>query len=217
MREIDIEKWNRKVHYECFSSYDKPTFSIAVRLDVTKLVEYTKSTGTHYFSNFLYVVSKCLNNIPEFRLRIVDGTVVEFDSIAPNYIVMNNEGVIVTCRSEMCNSYREFYHNNRADIEQAKKPVRKENFNASDTNDAFYISCLPWVDLVAMSNPYNYADAYNTSIPRLTWGKYVPECGRYRMTMDISVHHGLMDGYTVALAFNCIQQALDNIEDFFAD
>ncbi|MBR5273482.1 MAG: hypothetical protein IKU25_08870 [Clostridia bacterium] len=215
MREIDIEKWERKVHYECFSQYDRPTFSVAVRLDVTKLVEYTRSTGTSYFTNFLYIASRCLNDITEFRLRILDGKVVEYDKISPSFIVMNNDNVIVTCYSELSECYQDFYKHTRENIEKAQIPEKRESFNTVVTkNDVFFVSCLPWIDFVAASNPYNNRDEFATSIPRLLWGKYVREGDRYVMTMDISVHHALMDGYHVSKGFMDIQKALDNVEDF---
>lgn len=216
MREIDIEKWDRKVPYECFSKYDKPTFSVAVRLDVTKLVEYTKRTNTSYFTNFLFIASKCLNAIREFRIRIVDDKVVEYDKISPSFIVMNDDNVIVTCHTELTDSYDEFYNANRKDIARAEKPDGRKTFNSGTKNDVFYVSCLQWVDFISAQHPYDFKDDPNTSIPRLIWGKYVREGDRYAMTFDISAHHALMDGYHISKGFMDIQKALDNVEEFFS-
>ena len=46
MKEIDVATWKRKAPYENFVNYSNPVFSMTVRLDVTKLVEYSKQTST---------------------------------------------------------------------------------------------------------------------------------------------------------------------------
>lgn len=219
MKEIDVKSWSRKAHFECFSAYTNPTFSLAVRLDVTRLVEYSKRTSTSYFTNFLFIVTKCLNQTEGFLRRLTkDGRVVEFDVIHPSYIVMNDENVIVTQRSDASFCYDEFYKRVRSDVEKAKKELDREKFNEDDQPiDLFYTSCLPWVDFRAMSNPYDFKNPSQTSIPRLTWGKFVQVGDRYEMTLDICAHHALLDGQHMAQAFLNIQKALDDVENFFKE
>lgn len=216
MKKIDIDSWKRKVPYENFVSYTNPVFSLSTRLDVTKLCERCTKEKTSFFVDFLYLVVKCLNSIEEFRLRIKNNEVVLYDEIHPSYIVLTDEGVIVTCRTEICNSYSEFYKNARADIAAARK--RKNNdseFNFNKENNCYYISSMRWVDLVSVSNPYDLKNNDASSIPRLTWSKFVEENGRKKMTFDISVHHALIDGEPVCRGFIKIQEALNHIEKFF--
>ena len=215
MKEIDINTWKRKALYECFSAYDHPVFNIAVRTDVTNLVEFCKKRELSFFTAFLYVVSACLNGIEDFRLRIMpDGKVVLFDKIDPSFVVMNDCGVIVTCPTPMEDGFSRFYKTARDNIEKARKGDLPPSFNKTDRRDLFYISCMPWADFCAVGNPYNMKDASSTSIPRLTWGRYSSENGRLLMTLDISVHHALMDGLPVTQGFNAVQAALDDIENF---
>lgn len=126
---------------------------------------------------------------------------------------MSDSGVILTCRSEMRDNYAEFYANVRNDIENTKKSGNSANaFNVTRDNNYFFISCMPWTDLMSVNNPYDLKDAENSSIPRLTWGKAVNENGRMKMMMDISAHHALIDGEPVCRAFNIIQNSLNDIE-----
>ena len=214
MKEIDVSKWKRKTPYECFSKYSNPVFSMTVRLDVTDLVQLSKRTKTSFFANFLFVVTKCLNSIEDFRLRITDDKVVVYDVITPSYIIMNDNGVIVTNQTEFTEDYKEFYQRVRNDIEEAKQNLGQKSFNKQGQNDVFYISCVRWVDFVGLNNPYNIPDASQTSIPRIAWGKYVEENGRLKMSLDISAHHALMDGFELSQGFISIQNALSNIEEF---
>jgi chloramphenicol O-acetyltransferase type A len=96
----------------------------------------------------------------------------------------------------------------------ARKSDGKQQFNVEDYNNYFYVSCLKWTDITSVINPYNYNDAENTSIPRLTWGKVVNKNGRWEMFMDISAHHALIDGEPICRGFTKIQQALNNIDEY---
>lgn len=214
MKEIDVKSWNRKAHFECFSKYTNPIVSMSVRLDVTKLLTFSKRTKTSFFTNFVFLVSKRLNEIEEFRTRIRRGKVVIYDEIKPSYIVMNKENVIVTCNTCAPTDYKSFYKQMRSDVETSKNTTNRGSFNQTDDNDLFYMSCMPWVDFITMSNPYDYANPDATSIPRLAWGKYVLEGEAYKMTLDIAVHHALMDGYPLTQAFVKIQDALNDLSDF---
>lgn len=200
--------------YENFIRYTNPIFSISTRLDVTELLRRCKAEGTSFFTDFMFLTMKCLNSVEELRIRIKGENVVVYDKIDPNYIVMSDGGVIVTCRSKMYDEYAEFYTAARSDVDAAKRG-KNEIFNSSSDNDCFFISCMPWLDIASMSNPYDIKNAEQSSIPRLTWSKFTEENGRYKMMMDIAAHHALVDGEPVCRAFNLIQAALDDVEKIF--
>ncbi|MGN1103281.1 MAG: CatA-like O-acetyltransferase [Candidatus Coproplasma sp.] len=216
MQIIDIQTWKRRVPYLNFINYTNPIFSLSTRLDVTALYDSCKKRGTSFFTDFMFIAVTCLNSVEEFRLRIKDGNVVLYDSISPSYIVMSDDGVIVTCRSASCADYAKFYENARRDAELARTNKKTKEFN-DGSNDVYYISCMPWTDFTSVTNPYDLKDAEASSIPRLTWGKYTEENGRKRLTMDIAAHHALIDGEPICRAFNKIQSAMDDPDKFFAE
>ncbi len=213
MKIIDIKNWKRRVPYENFIKYSNPVFSLSTRLDVTQLYNLCKRRNTSFFTDFLYIVMKSINETEEFRLRICRGKVVLYDKVKPSFIVLTDDGVIAPCRVDMKYDYRQFYAEARAQTELVKNGGNAYPFSADGDNDCCYISCMPWTDLTAINNPYNYSDADSTSIPRLAWSKCVDENGRKKMTMDIAAHHALIDGEPVCRAFNLIQKYLDNAEE----
>ncbi|MCM1545404.1 MAG: CatA-like O-acetyltransferase [Clostridiales bacterium] len=213
MKIIDIENWNRKVIYNNFIGYSNPIFSISSRLDVTQLYDYCKNKGISFFTAFTFIAGKCLNGVEEFRLRLKDGKVVLYDRIRPSFIVKRADGVISTCRTGFCESFKEYYPAARA----AQKAAQENTgvvFNGDDCNDLFFITCMPWVDIYSFSNPYDLKNPDMSSIPRLMWSKFVPENGRLKMTFDIAAHHALIDGEPVCRAINLIQNALCSVEEF---
>ena len=81
MQIVDMEALGRKKHFEWFNSFSDPTFSINLRIDVTKVVRHAKTHGKSFFIELLYLVTEALHSIPEMRMRIKGEDVVIFDMI----------------------------------------------------------------------------------------------------------------------------------------
>ena len=214
MKTIDTTTWSRKIAYENFSKYDNPIFSIGTRFDVTKLVAYCKENKKSFFSTFLYVLTRSANEIDELKIRIVEGKVVLFDTICPSFVILGEGDDLSTCKSEYYADYATFYECNRADIERVRSGRSEKNFNGEAIVDCLYISTLPWIDVTAVENPYNFKDEAQTSIPRITWGKYVKRGDIYEMGIHLSAHHALMDGVHLSRLVEKMQTAIDNIEEY---
>lgn len=215
MKTIDVENWERKTQFLNFSKYTCPVFSVGVRLDVTDLVAYCHNGNYSFFSAFLFIVSKCSNQLPEMKTRIKNREVVQYDIIHPSYVVFRDDNCIATCLTEFDEDFDKFHAETRKDIARVKKDKSVHEFNSQIRTDCFYTSSMQWTDITMVSNPYNFEDAEQTSIPRVTWGKYVKNSdGRYEMGFNISAHHGFMDGWHVAQFVQKIEEAMKNIEQF---
>ena len=213
MKEIDIESWSRATQYHNFIAYSDPTFSVGTQLDVTELLLFCKQNDQSFFSAFLYLIVRCMNEIENWRLRIVDNKVILFDKVHPSYVVLRADDSIVTCMTEMVDDYERFYRQTREDIERARH-AKDAVFNTTQRPDCVYVSCLPWIRFTSLRNPYHLADRTQTSIPRITWGRYAENNGRYEMAFDISAHHALADGIHVARLFDKANYALNHPKEF---
>lgn len=215
MKIIDIDNWERKSQFLNFSKYTHPVFSVGVRLDVTDLVSYCQKNNYSFFTVFLYIVSKCGNRIPEMKTRFEDDKVVQHDVVHPSYVVLRKDNCIATCLTQFDEDFNKFYAETQKDIEWVKNDGSEKEFNPRIRTDCLYVSSMQWIDITAFSNPYNFEDAEQTSIPRIMWGKYVerPD-GRYEMGFNISAHHGFMDGWHIAQFITGIEDALKNINVF---
>ena len=217
MKHIDVNTWARKPQYDNFITYSNPSFSLGTRLDVTNLVEYCKKTNKSFFSCFLFLLSKSFNSVPEMRTRIIDEKIVEHPVISPSYVVIRPDESIVTCATEFTDDFKDFYARSRRDIDRKKNSASAEPFESSNRTDIVYISCIPWMDLVSIINPYNFNDHTQSSIPRITWGKYVKVNDKYEMGFDISAHHALIDGYQVSKVVNYLSEMLNNVNKYVGD
>ena len=64
---IDKEKYYRRGVFRHFTEDCKCSTSMTARIDVTDLAAYSRQTGTKFYINFLYVLSKVLNSRDDYR------------------------------------------------------------------------------------------------------------------------------------------------------
>lgn len=209
------DTYKRKKHFEWFNSFENPSYSINVRLDVTNIVQHSKMQNRSFFIDFLYVVTEALHSIPEMRMRIKDDEIILYDTINPSYTIMTDEGVFDTCRHVMSHDYMEFYQRAETAIEYGKHNYTSNGeFNNTDIVDDFYISSLPWIDTLSMTNPMPTGDKNNLSIPRILWSKYVQNNNKYELTFNITVNHALVDGKHISDAVLAIQKLIENVNPY---
>lgn len=207
MKIIDINEWSRKNQFNNFINYTNPVFSVGTVIDVTPLVQYCEKNDLSFFITFLYVVSHGINAVEAMRMRIYQDNVVLFDKVHPGYVVLCDDDELKTCLTPVDDSFKVFYDRVQADIIKTKQQ-HKASYNEGITNDCYYISCLPWIRINSVTNPYNFADKEQTSIPRITWGKYYKNGDRYEIGFDISAHHALVDGVHVSKVIHEIENMI---------
>ena len=52
-------------------------------------------------------------------------------------------------------------------------------------------------------------ELHSQTVPRICWGKYINNNGKYEMTLNITVSHVFVDGLHISKAFNKIQELLN--------
>ena len=65
---IDKESYYRKGVFRHFTEDCKCSCSITARLDVTELVRASEASGTKFYLNFLYLLSKVLNSRDDYKM-----------------------------------------------------------------------------------------------------------------------------------------------------
>ena len=81
IKELNVDTWKRHAQYKFFISYDDPTFNVTANVDVTNLRKYAKDHELSFFLASLFVSTKAVNLVEEFRYRIRGDKVVVHDVI----------------------------------------------------------------------------------------------------------------------------------------
>ena len=174
---IDQSTWPRKEIFDFFSGVSNPFYAVTFRQDVTELYSICKRKRLSFYYALIYMCCKALSDVPAFGLRIRGKHVVALEEQVPSFTDLKKGSelfyiVTMPCRgtlTEFCAA--------------AKKISSAQNFfldAAGQGDDLVYFSCLPWVDITAVTNERDLLSptARDDSIPRICWGKYTVENGR---------------------------------------
>jgi chloramphenicol O-acetyltransferase type A len=206
-REVDIDAWNRRSTYEFFRDYKDPYFNIAANLDVTRLYTYCKSHGLSFAIAALFFSLETVNAIREFRVRLLEDKVVEFDEIHATQTILNDDETFSFCYFPRQASLIDFEKAGRQAVEKYK--ALKTFDVESDRIDLVYYSVIPWVSFTSFKHATRGDN--RMSVPRMVFGRIFDEGGGKKMPFSVEVHHALMDGIHVGRYFELFQENLDSI------
>ncbi len=214
MKKIDVNGWERKSHYEWFSSFSDPSVAIDVRVDVSKMIEYCKQRGVSSFATLLYIVCKSLNETPALRLRILRGEVVELDYANAAYTALGQGRAYVNAHLPMNVSLSHFLENFEREQRRVKEGKVQAQFNDLTVVDNIYCTCSPWISFLSIRQPMPDKSEENMSIPRVAWGRYETEGDKTTVVVNLTANHALVDGIDLGDAFAKIQQYCNQVETF---
>ncbi|NOQ91090.1 MAG: chloramphenicol acetyltransferase [Flavobacteriaceae bacterium] len=208
MKEYDIYSWNRKNQYDFFKNYDDPFFNLTTHIDVTNLYDYCKEKNISFFLACLYVSLESANEILEFRLRIINDKLMEFESIDIGSTVLNDDNSFSFCFFKKEVSIFEFEKSGKKALKKHKENV---DFDSNkDTQGLIYCSFIPWVSFTSFKHARNI-ERESSGIPKFVFGKFFEENGIKKMPFSIEVHHALMDGYHVGKFIEVFQAKINNL------
>ena len=207
-RVIDKNTYYRKGVFRHFSEDCKCSTSMTARIDVTALVRYSKDTGTKFYVNFLYILSKVLNSRDDYRMGYLWQTdeLICYDVIHPTQYVFHDDTETCTpVYSKYDRDYSRFYADALRDVEEAKK-TREYLLDPANHPNWFDASFIPWLSYDAMN--IELPDGYLYFAPTVNWGKYREENGRLLMPVSVRLNHAIADGYLIANVFRLLEKEI---------
>lgn len=193
MEAFAFENWPRKEAYSFFSGISNPFYMVTFRQDVTPLYDFAKAEGLSFYYGMIWACTQALNDVEAFRLTIRDGEIVRLSRRIPSFTDLKPGAeqfhiVTMDCADDIWQFCRE----------AAQKSHAQEGFLdlSLETDELIYLSCLPWVDLTALTNERDLSasGARDDSIPRLAWGRFTEENGRKILGLSLEVNHRFIDG-----------------------
>ena len=194
MKRIDMATYPRRDHFEHFYGMAYPYVGVTVDVDVTALRTLCREKGYSFYLMVLHAVALAADEVDEFRRRIDDGGIVEYDECPTSHTELKPDGTYAYCTLH--------HHMPLADYlakAEAARAAARENGSIEEEDDVqsmYFISTLPWLHYTQLVQPVACGEESN---PRITWGKYQPDAaGRMMMPLSVLVHHALADGLHIA-------------------
>ena len=205
---VDTETYYRRGVFRHFSQDCKCSVSVTSRVDVTALRQFSKATGTSFYLNFLYVLSRALNAREDYRLAWdwQNECLLLWDRINPTQYVFHADTETFTLAyTEYDPDYSVFYARALADLNSAKAS-REYGLDEANHPNWFDASCVPWLSYDALH--VELPDGYLYFNPIVNWGAYREENGRLMMPVTVRLNHAAADGYQIARVYQLIEEEI---------
>ena len=207
MKEIEFDLENNP-----FINFLSSRYTMSARVNVENLWIKSKEQDLSFFVMSLGALMNALNDIPQMRRRIIDGKVIEFESLDAVCPIMDKEETVF--KEIRIEGPQRFYnilkwHDYVVDyqlnvLEGVDKAFDLDTMERDKINVANF-SCIPWVDFDSITNA---TAAGNAIQPLITWGK-VNE--NYEMTVSITVSHIFVNGLELAKFYKNVQENFDSL------
>ncbi len=201
--EIDEKTWKRAMHCMVFRNSIEPAFCVTFDLDITNFLPKIKEKNYSFTMAMIYAVSKCTNEIEEFRYRFLDGKVVLFNRIDTAFTYLNQETELFkVVNVPMCDSMEEY-------VSLATKTAKEqeEYFTGPLGNDVFQFSPMPWVPYTHIS--HTNSGKKDNATPLFDWGRFYEKDGKILLPFSVQAHHSFVDGLHIGKLYELVQKYLD--------
>lgn len=200
---IDEKNWKRAMHCQVFRNSVEPAFCVTLELDITDFLRRIREKQYSFTLALVYAVSRCANEIEEFRYRFVDGKVVLYDRINTAFTWLNRETELFkVVNVPMQETMEEYVRKARAAADG-----QREYFTGPLGNDVFQFSPFPWVSYTHIS--HTNSGQKDNATPLFDWGKYYERDGRTLLPFSVQAHHSFVDGIHIGKLIDLLQKYLN--------
>lgn len=201
---LDMDSYKRKNHFEYFNGLGFPYMGTTANVDVTEFVRAVKQNKLPFFLSFCYCIAKAANSVPELRQRIRGNRIIEFDNCKTSHTVAQEDGTYCYCTLDGSMAFEDYlpYAVRAQETARMQNSIEEEK---EDTDELLFISTLPWFSFTSLIQPVPMPADSN---PRITWGKYFEDNGKYLMPVSILCHHGLVDGVHLASFYRSLEDRI---------
>ena len=207
MKEIDINYWNRKEHFEFFSKMASPFFGITTEVNCTICFRAAREKGRSFFASYLHKSMIAVNSIEELKYRIVDDKVLCFDTIHAGATVVRDDGTFAFVFIPFSHDFRAFNAALQGEIEAVRRSSGLRLNDDDVKKDLVRHSTFPWHTFTGLLHPTNFN--HKDTVPRITFGKFSTRNDEKMLPVSIEAHHGLVDGFHIAKYLDEFQRQLD--------
>lgn len=202
---LDMEKWSRSEYFNHYYSDTPCTYSITVKLDITKIIKSQRKL----YPVMLYYITTVVNRHKEFRTAVNEENEPGiYSDMVPCYTVFHKDtetfSNIWTAYTADLEAFCEAYENDLRIYGSQKGLTGKPQVPAN----SFPVSMIPWTTFEGFN--LNLQRGYRYLIPIFTMGKYYEENKKILMPLAVQVHHAVCDGFHVSRFINELQELINS-------
>ena len=191
-----------------FLDFQSTRYSMTVKVKIGKIYTLSKEKKIPFFNLTSACILSAINEIPEFKKRIINKKVVEFERVTAITPILQEDKTIREIELPPLDYFKSFNEWNDY-IQYKKKNIEKEGFNLEsskrDEEPIVNFSCIPWLHFESMTNvTYSPLQIY----PVIAWGKLVDGT----IPISLTVSHIFFFGYHFKLFYEGVEKYFSNPE-----
>ena len=193
---IDTAAWPRIQMFRYFSGMAPTGYSITADVDVTGLRTALKARGLKFFPAYLWLVTKCLSEQPEFKTAVKDGVLGTYDTLTPLYASFHEDDRTFSLMWTEFDGDLKVFHQRYLE-DKARYADHHGVLCRPDLppENAYTVSTLPWVSFKHFAvHSYDCKPYY---FPSVEAGKIFEENGHEKLPLSLTCHHATTDGWHV--------------------
>lgn len=188
-----------------FMDFQSARYSMTARVNIKETYDFSKNNNYSFFNLTLGAMIKAIDEIPEFKRRIIDNKVYEFDCIKAVCPILREDGSIFEIAIDnpcFFNDFPEWME--YVDIKKQREDLAfMETVQQRDLEPIVNFSCIPWVNFDAMTN----IQGWPTQImPVISWGKMADG----KISVAVSASHIFVFGYQFKQFYETLNKYLSN-------
>lgn len=200
---VDRNTWKRSEHFQFFSSFKEPFFSVCAEVECTGLIRSCKEAGR---SSTLSLWHGCLwaaNQVDEFRYRIRDGVPVLYDKIHLSPTILRPDETFTIGFVPYLENESEFIAVAESALSEARETSGFALSDEARRVDLIHFSSLPWFRFTGLTHARPLANGESET--KVSIGRFGEREGRYWLPISVTAHHGFVDGLHVARYFEFLE------------
>ena len=195
-----------------FIDFLSSRYSMSARVNVEKMWNWCHENDRSFYVMSMGCLLNASNRIPQFKRRIIDGKVYEFDYLEATTPIMDeNNSVYKEMRVETPQNFDDIHawHDYVKELSGDILSGRKEGFTLDmslrDSENIVNLSCIPWVDFDTLTTAIVESKQIQ---PLITWGRVNED---YEMSVSITVSHIFVNGRELGYFYEYVQNEFDNL------
>ena len=220
---LNTDTWARRGAFEYFRAFDKPYFSVCVRLDVAPLraaltarqaawqtAQQATLPATTAGGLMLacYHLALCVANAQQpFRLRLEGGKVRIHEVVHGSTTVLRADESFGFAYLQHAASYTQFARQAALQIDAEREGPAAFEPRLEETA-LLHLTTLPWLHFSSFSHARNWGR--EDSVPKLAFGRISAEGPHQWLPLSVEVHHALVDGLHVGRYVQVLEAALQD-------
>ena len=207
---IDKNTWERREIFDFFSM-SHPFYAVCFNIEVTPLFRFCKERGLSFYHSMIYLCTEAINAVPAFLYGAKDGVIMRFERRIPSFTHLEKGSELFKIITLPCEGSLDDFCRGAAE-----KCAEQKAFidPAAEGSDLIYVSCLPWLDLTALTNEHDISDPAHRedSIPRLAWGKLKDADGKKYLNLSVEVNHRFIDGVHIGRFAQKLEELIASLQ-----